>query len=851
MLKRKLFVYVLVVMLIALTVTALVSCDLFGGDDNSVDSPSDNSDAYKIILHPLGGSITGEDKGFVLEGDVYVKVLTSSNFNRDSIGILPEVGHSKFYLSYWCTDEALEQQLDWEKLDAGEYQFGKEMHLYAKWICLCGVDNNRDHVCDNCGKVSECWTSNPNGHKCDYCFKLLTDCIDADFNHFCDMCGGFLGGACLDNNEDHSCDYCGISLSDCIDVDKNNYCDVCNMYLDEDYSLIFKLKENREYEVVGYIGTPVDVVVPNKYKGMAVTSIGEGAFKECRTLENLTLPDCLVEIKDEAFCWCYALKDIYWGKGLVTIGNDAFRNDFNIKSILLPDTVEYIGDGAFDFCHEANKVTLGNSLKVIGKDSFNDCFNLYSITIPETTTSIGDRAFFGCYKLVEIYNLSSLNIVAGSDDFGYIGDFAIDVHNSLDVQSKMVVDEDGYVIYPSENGNELIGYLGDEKDLVLPSNIQRVHEGAFMWEGLTSVQFSEGIESFGFWSFYECDLTSVVLPKSTKYVMDASFYETETIEEFIIPDSVEYIDEPMSQMPNLKFNVKDNVNYLGNESNPYLYAVSLVDNNVTSVVIVDECRFIDSSAFFYAENLQELTLGSGITQIFGGLIAHNTNLSTVTFKDPTTWYSSDSGTSLTSFINKTGTIVDFTNDLDNVKILKEYNVFYFKTGCILCKDENSDHKCDVCEEIFIGNDVGNLCPTYDLKNVYGEGTTNVESLRGKVVVINFWFSTCASCLAELPYFNQLANEYDGQVEVVLVHASFDTETTAPYLEKNYPNSKMIAVFDEAVPNRDDYYYKKLGGKGTYPLTVILDEDGIITHSIKKSISAYAELEGYVKDALGE
>ncbi len=151
--------------------------------------------------------------------------------------------------------------------------------------------------------------------------------------------------------------------------------------------------------------------------------------------------------------------------------------------------------------------------------------------------------------------------------------------------------------------------------------------------------------------------------------------------------------------------------------------------------------------------------------------------------------------------------------------------------------------------VSVGNFVGDLCPTYDLKNVYGDGTTNIESLRGKVVVINFWYTTCGPCVAELPYFNQLANEYDGQVEVVIVHAAFDFETTAPYLDNKYPNTKMIAVFDEAVPNKDDYYYKQLGGKSTYPMTIILNSEGVITHSIKKSISGYAELEGYVKDAL--
>ena len=172
-----------------------------------------------------------------------------------------------------------------------------------------------------------------------------------------------------------------------------------------------------------------------------------------------------------------------------------------------------------------------------------------------------------------------------------------------------------------------------------------------------------------------------------------------------------------------------------------------------------------------------------------------------------------------------------------------------------CIDNNQDTLCDICGVITnfipIGYEVGSRCPTYDLQNVYDSGKTNIESLRGKIVVINFWYTTCGPCLAELPYFNELANNYEDEVAVLIVHAAFDHDTTAPYLNENYPNTKMLAVFDEAVSGNNDYFYNKLGGKSTYPMTVILDENGIITHNVKKSISGYAELEGYVQNALGK
>ena len=74
------------------------------------------------------------------------------------------------------------------------------------------ADNDKNHVCDTCGKVlSECADDNKD-HKCDYCGKTLSECADDNKDHKCDYCGKTLS-ECADDNKDHKCDYCGKTIS--------------------------------------------------------------------------------------------------------------------------------------------------------------------------------------------------------------------------------------------------------------------------------------------------------------------------------------------------------------------------------------------------------------------------------------------------------------------------------------------------------------------------------------------------------------------------------------------------------------------------------------------------------------
>ena len=130
-----------------------------------------------------------------------------------------------------------------------------------------------------------------------------------------------------------------------------------------------------------------------------------------------------------------------------------------------------------------------------------------------------------------------------------------------------------------------------------------------------------------------------------------------------------------------------------------------------------------------------------------------------------------------------------------------------------------------------GSEVGFSCPQSDLALVGEDGTVNVKDLQGKTVVINFWGTWCTPCVAELPHFDRVASEYKDTVTVLAVHSSSSYGNTPPeeYVASHYPNSEMI--FAKDVPSAEskyvDEYYAALGGVSTYPMTLVLDEHGVI------------------------
>ncbi len=155
-----------------------------------------------------------------------------------------------------------------------------------------------------------------------------------------------------------------------------------------------------EYKVVGdgveikkYIGmSQNEIVIPQKIGGQNVVSIGDGAFRNCKELNNIILPTELLRIGNEAFIGC-EIEEIYIPNHVITIGESAFRDNDRLRKVVMGNSVREICDCAFDNCRQLEDVSLSESLKNIDRYAFRGCYILSNIVLPRQLKELGEGAF--------------------------------------------------------------------------------------------------------------------------------------------------------------------------------------------------------------------------------------------------------------------------------------------------------------------------------------------------------------------------------------------------------------------------------------------------------------------------
>ncbi len=236
------------------------------------------------------------------------------------------------------------------------------------------------------------------------------------------------------------------------------------------------------------------------------------------------------------------------GDTVTAIGSYAFYGCKTITGVTIPASVKVIESQAFTNCPNLAFVKFGENsqLTAIEDQAFHGCKKLMSVEIPENVTSIGSTSFYNCIKLVEVFNKSSLSIEKGSSSYGYVGNHAMNIYTPDSGSSKLDQTSDGYVFCSNSSSVFLIGYVGDQTDIVLPDsyngNSYDIRSYAFYeCTGLTSVTFGQNsnVTIIGSKAFGGCsNLTSIKIPSTVTSIGESAFINCTNMISAEIPSSV-------------------------------------------------------------------------------------------------------------------------------------------------------------------------------------------------------------------------------------------------------------------------------------------------------------------------
>lgn len=337
--------------------------------------------------------------------------------------------------------------------------------------------------------------------------------------------------------------------------------------------LYYPILKEGEYELPGSITTIGANVFVGRQKltkvtiGANVTEIGNAAFKDCTALtevvwkkpvvsaEGVTAEEQALTLGDNVFFGCYGFTAFVLPARVTSIGEGAFQNCKYMTTFTFEDGTGAltIGAKAFSGCHALTALALREGVVSVGDGAFANCAELVSVSLPASVERLGIWA--------EVQE-------EGSETKKYTF-VSMDLFKTTGVSPKLerVDVNENNTHYYSENGMLFGKYEkeGDETtakevpvrlyfcpfaktgDVKLPNTLIEIYKEAFAYNtGVTSVSFNGELasESFdiGENALYNAKaLTTFELPVGLKTIKTGLFKGCSGLKTIVVPNTVSSI----------------------------------------------------------------------------------------------------------------------------------------------------------------------------------------------------------------------------------------------------------------------------------------------------------------------
>ena len=199
---------------------------------------------------------------------------------------------------------------------------------------------------------------------------------------------------------------------------------------------------------------------------------------------------------------------------MTSIADGVFAGCKSLNNITIPSNVEILEFYTFFDCTNLVKIILPEGIKKINMSTFVTCSSLSEITIPSTVEEIEKDAFLNCFRLQKVINnseylsFSNYNDLIGTDEYGCIFK---NVHVIIDNYSETIhtfesnieyIDTvDGFSFKIDEGVYKLIAYKGNLNTITLPNDVNGNSYIIEQMRGVINVIIPEGVTHLSDYAF--------------------------------------------------------------------------------------------------------------------------------------------------------------------------------------------------------------------------------------------------------------------------------------------------------------------------------------------------------------
>jgi hypothetical protein len=367
--------------------------------------------------------------------------------------------------------------------------------------------------------------------------------------------------------------------------------------------------------------------------------------------EIVVVPDTTTYISDTDYQqYESTAKVIYIPDSVTTLGNNAFANFKQLATIIIGSGLKNVYSGNLGIlsktpCLSNIKVDKNNpNMHVMSgclylRDNVNrDYLIRYAAARPDTTLDISTGvysiyayAFEGCHNLTKILVPSSVE---------HIGYGAFENCDALE-----------QITLPFVGSRRDANSSSDKFCYIFGTTSEGLEQAKYVPSSLKEVIITDGTRVPGH-AFENCNnIQKIILNEGITYIGTDAFNNCTNLTDITIPNSIKSVYSAFRGCDNLNYNEYNNINYLGNEENPYLvlYRPNIQYDALTSCEINENTKVIAESGFSSYYNLSSITIPQTITNIEYDAFSGCTRLKTVNISSLEEWYKIDFG--LSSYSN--------------------------------------------------------------------------------------------------------------------------------------------------------------------------------------------------------